>query len=41
MIGRPDVEAAWRLIANHIRRTPVIELPKGAFGVAAPIAVKL
>jgi threonine dehydratase len=41
MIGRPDVEAAWRLIQNHIRRTPVIELPKGAFGVAVPLAIKL
>ena len=26
MIGRQEVEAAWRLIRPHVRRTPVIEL---------------
>ncbi len=41
MIGRSDVEAAWGRIKNHVRRTPVIELPAGTFGVAAPIALKL
>jgi threonine dehydratase len=41
MIGRQEVEAAWRLIRPHVRRTPVIELPAGALGVAAPLALKL
>jgi threonine dehydratase len=41
MIGRPDVEAAWRLIRPHVRRTPAIELSAGALGVAAPLALKL
>lgn len=41
MIGRSDVEAAWVRIKSHVRRTPVIELPAGAVGVACPLAVKL
>ncbi|WP_395711264.1 serine/threonine dehydratase [Reyranella sp.] len=41
MIDRSTVEAAWRLIQPHVRRTPVIELPAGSFGVAAPLALKL
>ncbi len=41
MIGRKDVEAAWRLIRPHVRRTPVIELPAGSLGVAAPLSLKL
>ena len=41
MIGRQEVEVAWRLIRPHVRRTPVIELPAGALGVAAPLALKL
>ncbi len=41
MIGRTDVEAAWRLIQPHVRRTPTIELSAGALGVAAPLALKL
>ena len=41
MIGRQEVEAAWRLIRPHVRRTPVIELPAGALGVAGPLALKL
>ena len=41
MIGRSDVEAAWRLIQPHVRRTPVIELPAGSLGVGAPLALKL
>jgi threonine dehydratase len=41
MISRADVEAAWGRIKNHVRRTPVIELPAGTFGVASPLAVKL
>ena len=41
MIDRSDVEAAWARIKNHVRRTPVIELPAGSFGAACPLAVKL
>jgi threonine dehydratase len=41
MIDRNHVEAAWRLIQPHVRRTPAIELPAGSFGVAAPIALKM
>ena len=41
MISRKHVEAAWGLIRPHVRRTPVIELPAGSLGVAAPLALKL
>ncbi len=41
MIGRAEVEAAWGRIKSHVRRTPVIELPAGTFGVDCPLAVKL
>ena len=41
MIGRSDVEAAWRLIQPHVRRTPALELPAGSLGVGAPVALKL
>jgi threonine dehydratase len=41
MIGRSDVEAAWRLIQPHVRRTPAIALGAGALGVSVPLAVKL
>lgn len=41
MIGRSEVEAAWRLIQPHVRRTPVIELAAGSLGVRAPVALKL
>jgi len=41
MISRKDVEAAWSLIRPHVRRTPVIELPTGSLGLAAPLALKL
>ena len=41
MIGRKEVEAAWSRIRPHVRRTPVVELPAGTFGVAAPLALKL
>ena len=34
MIGRKDVEAAWSLIRPHVRRTPVLELPKGSLGLS-------
>ena len=41
MIGRTDVEAAWRLIQPHVRRTPAFELPAGALGLGVPLALKL
>jgi len=41
MIGRSEVDAAWQKIRPHVRRTPVIELPSGTLGVAAPVALKL
>jgi threonine dehydratase len=41
MIGRAEVEAAWARIKSHVRRTPVIELQAGAFGLSFPLAVKL
>ena len=41
MITRADVEAAWGRIKNHVRRTPVIELPASALGLGHPLAVKL
>ena len=41
MIGRSDVEAAWRLIQPHVRRTPAIELPAGMFGISSTLALKL
>ncbi|WP_020699001.1 threonine/serine dehydratase [Reyranella massiliensis] len=41
MISRKEVEAAWGLIRPHVRRTPVLELESGSFGVAAPLALKL
>ena len=41
MIGRREVEAAWQRIRPHVRRTPVIELPAGVLGLAAPLALKL
>jgi len=36
-----DVEAAWRLIQPHVRRTPALELPAGSLGLRAPVALKL
>ena len=41
MIGRREVEAAWQRIRPHVRRTPVIELPAGTFGLAVPLVLKL
>lgn len=41
MIRPNDVEAAWRLIEPHIRRTPAIELVAGSLGYAEPLALKL
>ncbi len=41
MIQRQQVEAAWDRIRPHVRRTPAIDLEAGAFGLAAPLALKL
>ncbi|HEY6719410.1 MAG TPA: pyridoxal-phosphate dependent enzyme, partial [Reyranella sp.] len=41
MIGSSEVEAAWRLIQPHVRRTPAIELLAGALGLSSPLALKL
>ena len=40
-VTRFDVETAAETIAPHIRRTPVIELEPGAFGLAASLILKL
>jgi threonine dehydratase len=38
----PDsIAAAYQRISPHIRRTPVMDLPGGAFGVASPLSLKL
>jgi threonine dehydratase len=38
----PDsIAAAYDRIAPHIRRTPVFDLPSGAFGVGNPLSLKL
>ncbi|HEV7544765.1 MAG TPA: pyridoxal-phosphate dependent enzyme, partial [Reyranella sp.] len=41
MIGPSDVEAAWRLIQPHVRRTPALDLPAGMFGISSTLALKL
>jgi threonine dehydratase len=40
-IGRADIEAANRRIRPRVRRTPVLELGPGAFGLACRITLKL
>jgi threonine dehydratase len=35
------IRAADALIREHIRRTPLLNLPRGAFGLANPISLKL
>lgn len=40
-MSRSDVEAAWRLIRPHVRRTPALELPAGSLGISTPLALKL
>lgn len=41
MIGRADIEAAAHRIDGYVRRTPIITLEPGAFGVAATLTLKL
>jgi threonine dehydratase len=40
-LSTQDVDRAWRLIRDHVRRTPVVELPAGSLGLANPLVVKL
>ena len=40
-VTRFDVESAAHLIAPYVRRTPVIDLEAGAFGLEVPITLKL
>lgn len=40
-VSPADIEAAHARIAGHIRRTPVLELPGGAFGHDGPVSLKL
>ena len=41
MVGPEDIRAAAQRIAPHIRRTPVIETERGAFGGSTPVSLKL
>jgi threonine dehydratase len=40
-VTRDDTRAAYQRIASHIRRTPVWQLPSGAFGSDGPVSLKL
>jgi threonine dehydratase len=40
-VTRESIAAAYGRIAPHVRRTPVLALPDGAFGLANPISLKL
>jgi threonine dehydratase len=41
MITPADVQAAHHRLRAHVRRTPVLELAPGAFGLAVPLSLKL
>jgi len=41
MISPADVQAAFDRIRARVRRTPVLELAPGAFGLAVPLSLKL
>jgi threonine dehydratase len=41
LVSRRDVEAARERIAGRVRRTPVLEPGPGAFGLDAPVVLKL
>ena len=41
LVTRDDIQAAGRRIAPHIRRTPVLDLARGAFGSDARLSLKL
>jgi threonine dehydratase len=40
-VSQDAIRAAYARIAIHVRRTPVLDLPHGAFGVAGPVSLKL
>lgn len=41
VITRGDIESAAQRVAGRIRRTPVFETERGAFGLAEPVTLKL
>jgi threonine dehydratase len=41
LVTRSSIRSAYGRILPHIRITPVIDLPAGAFGIARPISLKL
>lgn len=41
VVGRAEIRAARERIAPHVRVTPVVEPGAGAFGIGAPLALKL
>lgn len=41
MVERTEIEAAHERIAPHIRKTPVLDLERGAFGVQGRLVLKL
>jgi threonine dehydratase len=40
-VTRETIRAAHARIARHVRRTPVMRLPQGAFGHGGPVSLKL
>lgn len=40
-VTRDGIAASYGRIARHVRRTPVMDLPTGAFGVSSPVSLKL
>ncbi|MTI16813.1 threonine/serine dehydratase [Rhodobacteraceae bacterium RKSG542] len=40
-VQKSDILAAFERIRPFIRKTPVLELPKGAFGLSNPLSIKL
>jgi threonine dehydratase len=40
-VTRDDITAAYRRIQPHVRRTPILHLPEGAFGHDGPVSLKL
>jgi threonine dehydratase len=41
MISAEDIRAAYARVAPHIRRTPIVDIEAGAFGINYPIQLKL
>lgn len=40
-VTRDHILGAWDRIRPHVRRTPVLDLPRGGFGVTSPLSLKL